>query len=262
MVHLRDCVRQAEKIVQYRKGRTLVWLTALLLAATLNAGADNDADKAFQEMSASITRAKSFACSFKSDEMMPYAHEYQGSYKGTIAVAQGNKVRFEMGGRFEMAGQHDGGNVSLKWISNGTRMLIVESNEKGPVARQAPKNLAKEMLIGMARGGIFVTLQTLEPAREGQRGTDLRELLQISGLKLGKKDRVNGREAQIIEYVLSPPRNETKLHTTLWVDTKSHMPLKRLLTDEDGKGAITVTETYSNVVVDGKVDPKSFELPK
>lgn len=40
-------------------------LTPLLLATLVVADADKDAEKAFQEMNATLTRAESFACTFE-----------------------------------------------------------------------------------------------------------------------------------------------------------------------------------------------------
>jgi hypothetical protein len=53
-----------------------------------------------------------------------------------------------------------------------------------------------------------------------------------------------------------------KINATVWVDVKTHVPLKRLLTAKVGDQELKVTKTYSKVVVDGKLDAKTFELPK
>ena len=53
-----------------------------------------------------------------------------------------------------------------------------------------------------------------------------------------------------------------KINETVWVDAKTHLPLKRLLTAKVGDQELKVTETYSKVVVDEKIDAQTFELPK
>jgi outer membrane lipoprotein-sorting protein len=87
-------------------------------------------------------------------------------------------------------------------------------------------------------------------------------LLKVSGLRLGKREKLDGKEAQAINYVLTVAGADgLKLNTTVWVDATTHVPLKRLLTAKVDDRDLSVTETYANVVVDGKVDAKAFELP-
>lgn len=49
---------------------------------------------------------------------------------------------------------------------------------------------------------------------------------------------------------------------TVWLDAKSKLPLKREITMKHDNRAITLTETYSTLALDEKVDEQRFELPK
>jgi outer membrane lipoprotein-sorting protein len=231
-------------------------LAPLLLAALVVADADKDAEKAFQEMNATLTGAKSFACRFEIKMASPQG---KGSFKGRLVVIEGNKLRLEM------KGEGGGKATDLLSVSDGTKMVTVDNQAAQP-ARETPKDLGKHVLTGTARGGIFVPMYlAVEAHVEGEksRETDVAELLKVSGLKLGKNEKIDGKEAQVIDYVLTMTSADgLKLKATLWVDTKTHVPLKRLLTARVDGQDLSVTETYADVVVGGKVDAKTFELPK
>jgi outer membrane lipoprotein-sorting protein len=234
-----------------------MWLAPLLLAAMAGADADKDAEKAFQEMSATLTKAKSFACTF---EMKMDTPEGKGSYKGRLAVAQGNKVRIEM------KGEGGGKTMDLLVVSDGAKSVAVDDKKTQPI-RDTTKNMAKNVLTGMARGGIFAPMfLAVEAVAEGEKPgeTNVEEMLKVSDFKLGKKEKVEDKNAQAIEYVLTAASvgSGEKINATVWVDVKTHVPLKRLLTAKIGDKQLTVTETYSKVEVDGKIDEKTFELPK
>ena len=48
----------------------------------------------------------------------------------------------------------------------------------------------------------------------------------------------------------------------MWIDTKTNLPLKRAIMTQKGDDKFTVTETYTKLKLDEKIDPKMFELPK
>jgi outer membrane lipoprotein-sorting protein len=186
--------------------------------------------------------------------------EGKGSYKGRLAVAQGNKVRIEM------KGEGGGKTMDLLSVSDGTKTVTVNDKKTQPL-RDTPKNMGKQVLIATARGGVFAPMfLAVERSAEGEKPgeTNIEEILKVSGLKLGKKEKLDGKETQAIEYVLTATSvgSLEKINSTVWVDVKTHVPLKRLLTTKVGDKDFTITETYSKVVVDGKIDAKTFELPK
>ncbi len=92
-------------------------------------------------------------------------------------------------------------------------------------------------------------------------GKPFAELLHVSGFTLGKKEKLNGRVAQIIEYELKFSGFNDSVAVVVWVDTKTNLPLKRMESDKkDGK--LDYTETYTKLTLGGKIDEKKFELPK
>src|SRR5262245_33771919 len=158
-----------------------MWLAPLLLAAMVNFDNDKDAEKAFQEMSATLTKAKSYACTF---EVKMDAPDGKGSFKGSLAVAQGNKVRIEM------SGEGGGKTMDLLVVSDGAKSVTVSDKKTQPI-RDTPKNMGKLVLGGTARGGIFVPMWlAVRVVPEGKEPpeVDLEESIKVSDFKLGKKE--------------------------------------------------------------------------
>jgi hypothetical protein len=80
----------------------------------------------------------------------------------------------------------------------------------------------------------------------------------VSGFKLGNKEKIGECEAQRLDYVLGVKGKETTYHVTVWIDVKTELPVKRLVSDG---GLPWFTETYE-MKLDGKLDPKIFEIPR
>lgn len=86
-------------------------------------------------------------------------------------------------------------------------------------------------------------------------------------IKLGPKEKLDGRVAQVIEYDLNikfPQRDqdgkpilpEPAFHVKLWIDGGTGLPVKReILFGKEG-----IVETYREMKVDGDIDPKTFEV--
>jgi outer membrane lipoprotein-sorting protein len=233
-----------------------MWITPLLLAAALNANDAKEAEKAFQEMSDKVTKAKTFECAF---EVKVEGAKAKGGGKGTLIVTEGNQLRIELG--VEQGGQP----LAMLIVSDGAKTVTV-ANKKAQPATDAPKDQAKKVLPAVARCGAFVPLFLAAPQKAGEKPeeVDPDAVMKVSDFRLGKKEKVGGAEAQAVEYTLSLVAGEKKipLACTVWLDTKSRLPVKRVLTGMEGGDNLTVTETYSKVTVDGKVGEKTFELPK
>src|SRR5207247_2149211 len=106
-------------------------------------------------------------------------------------------------------------------------------------------------------GGVYMGKTALE-AIEQDKGTP------VKNLKLGAKEMVGKREAQVVQYRLEDKDSKDSAVVSLWIDTKTHLPLKRLIVGEKtGKNDdIRITETYSVFTVDSKLDGKLFEIPQ
>ena len=79
---------------------------------------------------------------------------------------------------------------------------------------------------------------------------------------MARKRKSGDKEAQEGQYVLTIGKEKVTLASSVWLDTKTNLPLKRVMTATIDKVNITLTESCSKLILDPKVDPKKFELPK
>ncbi len=56
------------------------------------------------------------------------------------------------------------------------------------------------------------------------------------------------------------PGMKDPIPVSLWIDSKSTLPIRRVLVATGGSEKITFTETYSKFTPGAKVDPKTFEV--
>jgi hypothetical protein len=82
------------------------------------------------------------------------------------------------------------------------------------------------------------------------------EVFQVSEFSLGKGEKVNGRDAQGVNYLLRVPE-EKEFRVTVWIDTKTHHPLKRLAVGKNDR----FLESYQ-IRVNPKIADEKFQLPK
>ena len=71
---------------------------------------------------------------------------------------------------------------------------------------------------------------------------------------------VGDSPAQVVSYQLDFNGKSAKM--SVWIDTKTQLPLKRVVAvDLDGQ-MFRITETYSSFAIDSKLESKLFEIPK
>ena len=105
--------------------------------------------------------------------------------------------------------------------------------------------------------------QEVVTRRKEKEAPKVAELFAVSDFKLGDKEKVAGAETRIVEYTMlktkAKPKDE-KWVAKVWINTKTYLPakLEQKVFDFD----IKVSETYTEFVIDGKLDSKLFEIPK
>jgi hypothetical protein len=212
---------------------------------------DADPEKLFKRMEQRLLTCKTL------DVQMEFAGVAEKDVKGRLLVARGNKMRLE----FDMTAA--GRPHKATTVSDGARMRTI-----GAIPRlndQTPKQLTEIVLSSVTRGGVWLTMAELlekqDPATESK-DFDLEKSLAVSDFKLGTKEQVAGREAQVIEYKVKTA--DEPLVMTVWIDVRTDLPLKRVVKgkDKDGPYQVLMTETYTKVGVDEKIDDKVFEVPK
>ena len=225
-----------------------MWL-ALFLALSVSAADNNEAEQLFQKMEAKLDKAKAINISFETTYGEAALRNGQ-RLKGTLAAMSGNKLRLEVRG-----GKPDG-RVHLR-ISNGTdEILRGESDEGKAKPGKTPKSRTATYLTVVARSGVLFSL--LPQVFASEDFDDYKSMFPVSGFKLGNKERVGERETQRVDYVLGCKGKKVTYPITVWIDLKTGLPVKRLVSDNN---LTWFTETYE-LTLDGKLDPKKFELPR
>jgi outer membrane lipoprotein-sorting protein len=230
-------------------------LLALLLAAAVQ---ENEGEKLFRKVDQQIVGAKTLRISFE------MTHEEGGmgfnltgfKLKGTMLLAPGNKIRFE--GTGENHGQE--GKVKIIMVSDGTKLRTLSDGR--PADEDTPKHLTELMKISLLRVGFLGPTLFLQKMREKDFRTD--DLFQLSDFKLKKNEALGSRQARVIEYQLRiPPNKDMPATVTVWLDAKNNMPLKHTaISESPGRRPVRYLQTLSEIVIDPKIDPKQFELPK
>jgi outer membrane lipoprotein-sorting protein len=110
-----------------------------------------------------------------------------------------------------------------------------------------------------ARAGMLAMMRS-QPRGDNKEAFDLDKMLAIRDFKAGAKEKVGTHDTQVVQYNLDLKEGTAKV--SLWIDTKTNLPVKRELTVDDNGKNFQITETISAFDVNPKLDPKLFELPK
>ena len=226
----------------------LLALTAgLLLAADppKGDGAANEAEKLFRTMEEKLAKAKTLECVFdvKFDTL---------SYKGSLFLAEGNRARLEINEATK------GRLMRVLIVSDGTRLSGQDNGMTHPKLEDTPKNLNAEILTWVARPGVFLPQAPLPDVK----ADDAKDRFRVSDFTLGPKDKVGKREAQRLGYQLTVKGQNDPFSVLVWLDLKTGLPVKRMVTSRAGGAEMTVVETYGKLTLDEKTDAKKFDLPK
>lgn len=223
------------------------WVAAgVLLGAT--AQEPNEAEKLFRRMEKKLLEAETFALQGESEWKVEKA-AYR--IKWNVLWAKGHKFNYSIKSVGELIAP------DVEGVSDGRDVRVTSGGKTED--RKVSGELGANVAGTLARAGFVASLPV---ALEGDRPDhSLDKRYALSGFELGKKEKVGERDAQAIRFTAVFAERDTT-RSELWIDVKEELPLKRHLSVEGKRGAITVTETYSMFAVGEKIDPAKFELPK
>ncbi|MGH3428321.1 MAG: hypothetical protein ACRDQZ_12270 [Mycobacteriales bacterium] len=234
--------------------RCAVFALGLLAAALVPAvqAQENEAEKLFRETEKKVIGAK--AVRVVSDDKV----NARGiRLKWTLVFAEGNKCRLDRQYTADLQGL-EGKAIKVLTISDGTKLLSVEDGAPRP-KEDVPADLTKMLQGSISRCGLSV--QWLTGLDGKKQGFKIDEDFKVTDFVLGDKEKVGEHEAQVVRYNLLL-RGKAKLSVSVWLDVKTKLPLKRVTTIPEKGEQITVTETFTQLTLDPKLEPKVFELPK
>jgi outer membrane lipoprotein-sorting protein len=225
----------------------LAFLPAVLFAL---APGENQAEMLFRESEKKLAEADQVQITVESAlEGTPE----KGRAKGTLLLAKGNKASMVVQGNLR------GEELKMSFASNGTKMTMEVTMLKPQEEQHTPKDLNATIAGSFSRIGMLAGFRN-RTQQAGEKEPGLDDMYKVSDFVLGKKEKVGEREAQVITYKLVMDNRDTA-ESTIWLDTETKLPLKRVLSFKNDNESLRVTETYQ-IRVNCRIDGKKFELPK
>jgi outer membrane lipoprotein-sorting protein len=215
----------------------------------------NEAEKLFRQMEAKLANARTVEFQYETVVTYPGIPE-PSKLKGSLSLAEGNKSRLE----WHLKGL--GVEETQLEITDGRKTW---TSGKGftPTKGEAPKWLNEAYRSAAARFALATGL-SLHTGGEGLKEFKADDQFRLSDFKLGDREKVGDKEAQVIHYTVHPKgRKQETASESVWIDTETALPLKRVARfTTPWTGKMTMTETYTKLNLDGKIDPKQFQLPE
>jgi outer membrane lipoprotein-sorting protein len=175
-------------------------------------------------------------------------------WKGTMILAAGNRLKITFT-------EQDG---NVQWhntiVSDG-KTLAKEVQFEGRQPTLQTSTVEKKLVDRVAGhlGPIGAYFGIINLPRESRDAA----LLKLSGFKMTGKDKVGGRDAQIIAYQFPLWEKGLPVRCKLWLHVQTNLPLKRVLEISDqGEAVVRVVETYSEWELEPKLPEGTFTLPK
>jgi outer membrane lipoprotein-sorting protein len=219
--------------------RLLFALAALLIVPQEK----DDAESLFKKMEEKIVKAKSLRSKLAGE-----MEEAKFKLTGDLLLDEGSKVRIDVQGKGE------GDEKKALVISDGKKLYMKSNDSDTAQGFDAPETFGKLIRIAFARAGFLSAFEFCDSENRAKTGPET--AYTMTGLKLGSKEKVGDRDAQAVTYTVT--RKGRDAAATVWIDTATLLPLKRVL-KMDG---MTLSESYSDLKVDEKIEAARFEIPK
>ena len=153
-------------------------------------------------------------------------------------------------------------------ISDGKKTWTTRNKAGVGWVGDTPKNDNAVLAGAIARGG-FISWFPMNTFQDKPRRlpAELDDVI-AANFSFGKKEKIGERQAQRIDYKLTTnfaDDRSKKLKETfaaqVWLDNETNLPVKRVITVQEGDEKTQLTETY-DIRINAKIDAKEFELPK
>jgi outer membrane lipoprotein-sorting protein len=224
--------------------RWLTLLTLILMTAPAKSQ-ESEAEKLYRAMEKKILAAESLALEFNSEIT---EDDKKFVAKGTIYVAAGNKTRLDLASElFQLGGK-------TLIVTNGESKYAKVGNlvfAEGPFPPKGEILLALIARFGAVNAAMEKKIATADLARD----------FPVKNFKLGGKEMVGMREAHVVQYQIQNKIAGHLAEVSVWIDTKTQLPLKRAMAEKQEGKAIRTTETYGVFTVNSKLDDKLFDIP-
>jgi len=225
--------------------RGLLALMLTTVASWSGAAEPNEAEKLFRDIEKKLVTAKTLQIHF---DLIVSMNDKKEKLTGTFLLGEGDKFRIEA------EGDVFGKALKSICVCDGTNMVLETSAMKSQKTDKASKGIGTFLRGSLPQQGFFVSMLQIQGFSD-----DKSIKKSMTDFKLVGKEKVGTKDTQMIEWSVRENDKETAL-MKLWLDTKTSLPVKQVWKDTHLKDDIT--ETYSEFIINPKIDTKKFELPK
>lgn len=240
----------------------------------------NKAEELFRQMEKQCVQAKAIDVAFDGELEGTFA----GKLTGRWTYAIGNRFRLELEGKLAIGpiklrgdfehipatvlaiGPNDQQPIKLLMVSDGKKATTASLDPKTPAQiGDASQTLDNDARLMLARAGVLGPMFLLAenvPAGKKPPEFDADKQLRVSDFRMGENEKLQEQNALIIHHKLHNRIHKKPLEVTVWLDAETKLPTKRILKVAEENRTITLTETYTSLTLDGKVDEQRFQLPK
>lgn len=222
-------------------------LVAVLLGiAFVQAGAqESDAEKLFKKMEERLVAAKTLQFTVKvSTDRDPL-----DNMEMAFLLGEGNKLRID-------CKMHKGEPADqVLFVSDGKELKHKRGDQSwGPFKSPADQNAVIKIGTARAGGGYFLMYYRMNTKEEAAKS------LPVSGFKSAGREKIDGTEAEIVEYAVEVP-NRGRVAVKVWIDPARLVPLRRTQVGDFQGKKVTATTTYAGFKIDEPIDDAKFKVP-
>ncbi len=226
-------------------------LVVLLLPLLGPAQEAQDAETLFRAMEARIRKARSVRLGF---DIEAGAAPLKVYLKGTFVFAAGNKSRLEADVAFFGAAS------KVRIVSDGKKTHVTSSDSAKQMRKNTYVRQAAVLADALARSGLYWAFRGIHKADIKLKKAKVTEVFHVSGFRLGGREKVGQREAQVVTYTVRLDGKD-EVRAAVWIDMQTGLPLKRTLA-LPGEKTARISEIYTGLKLDEPTDPQLFDSSK
>jgi len=215
------------------------------------------AQQLFDAMESKLIKAKTLQCKL-SIVMQTPGRKKPTTLEGGLWLATKNKMNLTL--------MEQSKNAQSPFIVKSDGVSMAEFKMGKPELRKTGPFLQRAMLLSLTRSGVQLPLYYLIGSDLPNTANDPVTHLQVNKLKFVKKATLNTAKTSVVQYELKTDFAPVLLDVTVWIDSATSLPVKRTVTMGVPGGkkeqSITITENYSDWVINQDIDEKRFQIPK
>jgi hypothetical protein len=214
----------------------------LLLFALLQ----DDPKATYDAFEKKLTDAKSLRLTWKVEAAIVAAGE-----KDAIELEGELSMRRDDRARFFAKGKYLGTDFAGASVCDG-KTLRVKMADAPADDRKCPEKLTKGLSQLIARAGLYAVVASGKPKLGLDEGWALSDFRKLDEEK----------DAKVIRFTVESGVKKEQFVAKVWFHAKTGLAAKRVVRGGDDKIEITITETWSEVVLDAEMPDEEFEFEK